>query len=407
MSWKMEDRTYQELCEQTDTRIVYLVFDGLGDIPDATALTPLEAASTPNLDRLAEEGACGLFDPVAPGVTPGSGPGHLGLFGYDPLEVQVGRGVLSALGVDFPLEPRDVAARFNFCTLTEDGRISDRRAGRIPTEENHRIMGRLREGIDLGEDGVELHLRTESEHRGLLVLRGEGLGAEVSDTDPQETGVPPLEPRGLDQASERTAGLVTRFLVQARDLLSDEERANGILLRGFDRRPDLPTLAERFKLRPACLAQYPMYRGLARLVGMEILEPPGHLGDFPAALAASWAGRDFFFLHVKYTDKAGEDGSFERKREVIEEVDGLLPALLEPGPDVVVVSADHSTPAAMKSHSWHPVPGLIWAPGTVRRDGVTRFGETACAAGGLGHGRLRYLLPMALAHAGKLKKFGA
>ncbi len=407
MSWSLEDRTYHELSEQSDTKILFLVFDGLGDIPNRHGATPLEAASAPNLDRLAEEGASGLFDPVAPGITPGSGPGHLGLFGYDPLEIQVGRGVLSALGVDFPLEPHDIAARFNFCTLDTDGLITDRRAGRISTEENQRIIARLREGVDLGDGGVELFLRTESEHRGLLVLRGATLGAHVSDTDPQDTGVPPLEPRGDDPESEHTAGLVSRFLLQARDLLANEERANGILLRGFDQRPNLPTLSERFRLRPACLAQYPMYRGLARLVGMEILDPPKRLDDFPAALAAAWAGNDFFFLHVKYTDKAGEDGSFERKQAVIEEVDRLIPSLLEPGPDVVVVSADHSTPAAMMSHSWHPVPSLLWAPATVRRDAVTRFGERPCAGGGLGHARLRYLLPLALAHAGKLRKFGA
>lgn len=407
MDWKREVATYRMLSQQTDTRILFLVLDGLGDLPDERGATPLESARTPHLDRLAAEGTCGLFDPVAPGITPGSGPGHLGLFGYDPLEHVVGRGVLAALGIGFALEERDIAARFNYCTLDDEGRIVDRRAGRISTEENQRLTDLLQGSLATGEAGVEVMLRTVSEHRGLLVLRGEGLGSRLADTDPQRTGVPPLAPQAQDEASRATAAVVRRVVDRARETLAAEPRANGILLRGFDSRPPIPSLGERFALRPVCVAQYPMYRGLARLVGMELADPPGSLHGLASAVGSAWDGHDFFFCHVKYTDKAGEDGDFGRKLEVIEEVDRLLPAILALEPDVVVVTADHSTPASMKAHSWHPVPTLLWAPGAARRDTVTTFGEGACATGGLGRQRLRYLLPLALAHAGKLKKYGA
>lgn len=407
MGWEAEEATYRTLSHQTGSRIVFLVFDGLGDVPGAEGLTPLEAAAKPNLDQLTAEGACGLFDPVAPAITPGSGPGHLGLFGYDPLKHLVGRGVLSALGIDFPLRESDVAARFNYCTLGDDGRVIDRRAGRIPTRLNEQLTDLLARELDPGEPDVELFLRPVSEHRGLLVLRGNGLGAQVDDTDPQETGVLPLDPRGEDAPSQRTATVVGRLLEQARKVLSNQEKANGLLFRGFDRRPNIMSLSERFALRPVCIAQYPMYRGLARLVGMEVAPVPPDLESFPAALGEVWENHDFFFCHVKYTDKAGEDGDFSRKRQVIEEVDRLIPALLSLGPDVLVVSADHSTPVPMAAHSWHPVPTLLWAPRTVRRDAISEFGERTCAGGGLGRLNLRYLLPLALAHAGKLKKFGA
>ena len=391
--------------QQSDSRILFLVMDGLGDIPGDGGATPLSAAHRPNLDRLAAEGCCGRFDPVGPGITPGSGPGHLGLFGYDPSELEIGRGVLSAVGVDFPLRRGDVAARFNFCTLDATGAIADRRAGRPSTEENRRLVARLREIP--APAGCELFVETESEHRGVLVVRGEGLGARLADTDPQATGVPPLSVRALDAASERTAAVVADFVAAAHRALAAEPRVNGLLLRGFDSLPTIPSLAERFRLRPVCIATYPMYRGLARLVGMDMPPAPAALADYPAALAAQHAGHDFFFAHVKYTDKAGEDGDFARKRAVVEEVDALLPALLAPGFDVVVVTADHSTPVAHKAHSWHPVPGLVWASGRVFRDGVTAFSEQACIGGGLGRLPLRFLLAEALAAAGKLAKFGA
>ncbi len=406
MGWELEETIYREIARTTPSRILYLVFDGLGGLPGPDGKTPLEAAEAPNLDRLAREGCTGLFDPVAPGVTPGSGPGHLGLFGYEPMAVEVGRGVLAALGIGFPIQKGDVAARFNFCTLDAAGRITDRRAGRIPTEENRRLVEKLRAAVTPPE-GVEVFFETVSEHRGLLVLRGNGLGHRLADTDPQQTDVEPLPARALDPASEPTARVVDAIVAQCREALRDEPRANGLLLRGFDTLPDVPSLGERFKLRPVCIAQYPMYRGLARLVGMEVPPAPESLEKLPEALAAHWEDHDFFFCHVKYTDKAGEDGDFARKREVIETVDAMVPSMLALEPDVVVVAADHSTPARLRSHSWHPIPALIWAPATVLPDRVESFGERSCAAGGLGRQFLRYLLPQALAHAGKLVKFGA
>lgn len=390
--------------QQTDSRILLLVMDGLGDIPNAQGQTPLSAARKPNLDRLAREGCCGRFDPVGPGVTPGSGPGHLALFGYDPTQYEIGRGVLSAVGIDFPLQAGDVAARFNFCTLDAQGHIVDRRAGRIPTEENRRLVAKLRE-VQL--PGVQLFVETESEHRGVLVLRGEGLSPKIADTDPQKTGVPPLPVRALVPEAERTAALVAQFVSEAQRILAGEPQASGLLLRGFDSLPRIPSMQERFRLRPLCVATYPMYRGLARLVGMEVVEPPESLADIPRVLTRYVEGHDFAFVHVKYTDKAGEDGDFERKKAVVEEVDRLLPELLAARFDVVVVTADHSTPVALASHSWHPVPALLWAPGRVFADDVVEFSEKACIAGALGRLPLRFLLAEALACAGKLAKFGA
>jgi 2,3-bisphosphoglycerate-independent phosphoglycerate mutase len=399
-------RIVERQAEQTATRILFLVMDGLGDIPRANdGLTPLAAAQKPNLDRLAREGCCGRFDPVGPGITPGSGPGHLGLFGYDPSEYEIGRGVLSAVGVEFPLQPGDVAARFNFCTLDGAGKISDRRAGRISTEENRRLVARLR--ALPAPPGATIFVETEAEHRGTLIVRGAGLGHRLADTDPQHTGVPPLPVRALDAAAEPTAGVVAAFVAAAHAALAGEPNANGMLLRGFDALPEIPSLQARYRLRPVCIATYPMYRGLARLVGMAMPPAPPSLGDMVAAVAAAHGEHDFFFVHVKYTDKAGEDGDFERKRAVVEEVDRLLPRLLAPGFDVVVVTADHSTPVAHKAHSWHPVPALLWAPGRVFQDPVATFSEIACIAGGLGRMPLRFLLAEALAAAGKLAKFGA
>ena len=392
--------------EQTPSRILMLVMDGLGDLPRyGDGLTPLAAATKPHLDLLAKDGCCGRFDPVGPGITPGSGPGHLGVFGYDPTEYEIGRGVLSAVGIDFALRPGDVAARFNFCTLDAAGNISDRRAGRISTEENRRLVARLREIPS--PRGVEVFVETEAEHRGALVVRGAKLGHRLSDTDPQHTGVPPLAVKALDAAARPTAKVVAGFVAAAREALAGEPEANGILLRGFDSLPTIPSLAERFRLRPVCIATYPMYRGLARLVGMDMPAAPPALSDFPAAVRSARENHDFLFVHVKYTDKAGEDGDFDRKKAVVEEVDRLLPDLIGEGFDVVVVTADHSTPVAHKAHSWHPVPAILWAPGRVFRDHVTTFSETACVGGALGRMPLRFLLAEALASAGKLAKFGA
>jgi len=401
----MDLKLIASLQQPADTKVVLLVMDGLGGLPIQTGgPTELEAANTPNLDALAALSMCGLHQPVGTGITPGSGPAHLALFGYDPLTYQVQRGVLEALGVDFPLQRQDVAARGNFCTMDDEGRLTDRRAGRIPTELGAKLCDLLSE-IEL--PGVELFVKPVKDYRFLFVLRGPGLSDAISETDPQMTGVPPLDPSALQPEAARTAELVRLFLEKAQDVLKDHHPANSMVLRGFAQTPDWPTFTQVYGMRAAAIALYPMYRGVAKLVGMEVLDVHGDLEDEFALLEQAWADYDFFFVHIKPTDSAGEDGAFDRKVGIIEQVDALLPRLLALDPDVVVVTGDHSTPAALKAHSWHPVPAMLYAK-TGRRDSVTRFGETACLSGGLGpHLPGCDLLPLALAHAQRMKKFGA
>ncbi|MFZ6030154.1 MAG: 2,3-bisphosphoglycerate-independent phosphoglycerate mutase [Chloroflexota bacterium] len=387
------------------TRIVFLVMDGLGGLPrDPGGATELEAAHTPNLDRLAAEGICGLHQPIAPGITPGSGPSHLALFGYGPFEYQVGRGILTALGIDFDLRPGDVAARGNFCTLDDAGRVADRRAGRIPTEKNEALCALLRQ---IRLPGVTVFVETVKAHRFLLVLRGDGLSAELADTDPQEVGKKPLPVKPASGKAQRTADLLATFVDQARQALAGRQPANMILLRGFAQLPDWPSFSQRFGLHAAAIAGYPMYRGVARLIGMEAFESQATLAGVLGVLESHWEDYDFFFLHDKDADRAGEDGDFDAKVQAIEQVDAQIPRLLALEPDVIVVTGDHSTPAVLKYHSWHPVPVLLWSR-YCRTDSVTRFGERSCLAGGLGP-RIPAtdLMPLALANALRLDKFGA
>ena len=391
------------------TRIVHLVMDGLGGLPrPEDGKTELEAAYTPHLNDLAARSQLGLAVPVAPGVTPGSGPAHLALFGYDPLRYDVGRGVLSALGIGFDLQPQDVAARGNFCSVDEAGNITDRRAGRIPTSLNEKLVALLR---DIQLPGVQVFVETVKEYRFVLVLRpteGQSLGANLADTDPQRTGVPPLPARALDAASEATAALVNDWIAQARRILQDHHPANALTLRGFAQDPGLPPFAEVFGLRAGAIATYPMYKGVAKLVGMEVLPVGGEtVEDEVETLRRHWDEFDYFFFHVKKTDSAGEDGDFERKVSVIEHVDAaVIPAILELDPDVFIVTGDHSTPSQLKSHSWHPVPTLLWSR-YGRPDGVASFGERVCGRGSLGVFPATDELPLALGHALRLTKYGA
>ena len=389
---------------RNDSKIVMMVADGLGGLPmEAGGPTELEAAATPNLDHLASRGVQGASIPVLPGISPGSGPGHLGLFGYDPLTYQIGRGALEATGIGFALQPGDVAIRCNFCTLDEAGRITDRRAGRIPTEQSTVLVERLRQ---VQVPGVEIFVEPVKEHRFVVVLRGEGLGGNVTDTDPQETGVPPRDPRAIDEGSQRTAELATAFLAQAAELLADEGVANFHTMRGFASRPELPTYEEVYGLRAAAIAVYPMYKGLAQLVGMEVVGQPQTLDEQVDLLAASWDDHDFFFVHFKYTDSTGEDGDFEGKRERTEQFDAVIPRVVELSPDVLIVTGDHSTPSYLKQHSWHPVPTLLVSD-CCRPDGLTEFNESSCIHGGLGQFEAKYLMSLALANAGRLGKYGA
>jgi 2,3-bisphosphoglycerate-independent phosphoglycerate mutase len=393
------------LVKPAETKIVLLVIDGLGGLPrKSDNLTELEAANTPNLDSLAKKGICGLQQPVGSGITPGSGPGHLGIFGYDPVKYKVGRGVLAALGIGFDLQPGDVAARGNFCTIDENGNVLDRRSGRIPTEKNKELCEVLR---DIKLPGVEVFVETVKEHRCLIVLRGENLSGDIIDTDPQEIGKKPLQPQALSSDGAHTAELVSQFLDQVNNVLADQHPANMILLRGFSKKPNWPSMQEAFGLKSAAIAGYPMYRGVSKLIGMDILEIGSTIKDEFTTLENHWADYDFFYLHVKKTDSAGEDGDFDRKVSVIEETDREIPRLLNLNPDVIIVTGDHSTPSLMKAHSWHPVPVLIWSK-LCRADKVDCFGERACITGGLGS-RLPAidLMPLALANAKRLEKFGA
>jgi 2,3-bisphosphoglycerate-independent phosphoglycerate mutase len=397
----------RELTGDRGGKIVMLVMDGLGGLPDGPdGLTELEAAVTPNMDRLAREGSAGLSNPIGYGITPGSGPAHLALFGYDPLRYVIGRGVLEAFGIGMLVGANDVAARGNFCTLDESGMIIDRRAGRIPTEKGEELC-ELLSTIEI--PGVTVEVRAVKEYRFVLVLRGDGLDSHVADTDPQQTGKPPLAVTALRPEAERTARLVQAWVDQARALLAGRHPANGFTLRGFSSDPNLPKYQDVYKLRATCVAVYPMYKGVSTLVGMDVQPSDAH--DTPAdefeRVAKVWENYDFFFVHIKYTDSRGEDGDFAAKAKVIEEVDAALPRLLALKPDVLVITGDHSTPTRMRSHSWHPVPTLLWAPATHRRGAAESFGETECLRGSLSTVPASELMPLALAHAGRLAKYGA
>lgn len=389
---------------KNESKIVLVVADGLGGLPTAPGGgTELETASTPNLDALASDNVCGLMDPVLPGITPGSGPGHLGLFGYDPLKYTIGRGALEALGIDFDLGPNDVAVRGNFCTVDANGNITDRRAGRIATETCVRLVEKLRT-ISIAD--AKVFVEPVREYRFVVVFRGDGLHDDVAETDPQRTGIPPLKPVPRTPESQRTADMASQFVHQAQEILSDEHPANMITLRGFAKRPPMPSMQEVYGLRAAAIGVYPMYRGLALLVGMTVLQAGNNLDTELETLKRGWDLYDFFFLHFKYTDSAGEDGDFDEKVRRIEQLDAQIPNIVALKPSVLIVTGDHSTPSRLRSHSWHPVPVLL-AADTCRPDATTRFGESDCLHGGLGRFEAKYLLPLALAHAGRLQKFGA
>lgn len=396
----------RELRLSSSHKIVLLVLDGLGGLPrNPGGPTELEAAHTPNLDELTQQASLGQLIPVRPGVTPGSGPAHLALFGYDPLVHRIGRGVLEATGVGLLVRPGDVAARGNLVTLDAQGRIRDRRAGRIPTEEAAPLIERLRR-ISIPEATFDIrHVR---EYRFALVLRGPGYSAEIEDTDPQASDQPPYPARARNPAAEAAAGLFQRWIEAASSELAGHPRANGLTLRGFATDPSFPKFPEIYGLRSACVAVYPMYRGVASLVGMDVLPSQGERpeDEFQAVVQAA-ESFDFFFVHIKKTDSRGEDGDFDGKVAEIEAVDTALPSLLRASPAVLAVTGDHSTPARLRTHSWHPVPLLLWAPATARSGARCKFGESSCARGNLGTIPASGLMPLLMAHAQRWGKFGA
>mgnify|MGYP001158682466 CR=1 FL=1 len=394
----------KNLSVKTDSKIVFIVLDGVGGHPlTPSGKTELEKARTPNLNKLASRSILGLSNPIAPGITPGSGPGHLGLFGYDPLKCNIGRGVLAALGIGFPLKTSDIAARINFCTTNSKGVITDRRAGRIPTS----LCSQLTKELDkIKIKGVEIFVRPVRDHRASIIIRGKNLGGEISDSDPQKTGLKPKPLTGADAASKRTIKIVNEFSLKAQKILADKNPANMILLRGFAVYQKFTTIKEIYNLDAACIAVYPMYKGVARLAGMEILEGSESLDDEIILLKKNFNHHDFFFLHVKKTDSAGEDGNFKEKVKVIEDFDKKLPGILNLKPDVIVITGDHSTPSVLKSHSWHPVPLLMYSK-YCRPDAAKKFGESDCLRGGLGIINATDIMTLAMANALKLEKFGA
>lgn len=406
---ELENLFPDSLVEPTGGRIVLLVLDGLGGLPNPeTGLTELEAAKTPNLDRIARTASLGLHQPVSWGVAPGSGPGHLALFGYDPVKYNIGRGVLSALGVGFELKPGDVAIRLNLATVDADGNITDRRAGRPSDEENRRIIEKLR-GAVKGPGGVQVFFEPEKEHRAVLILRGRRLSAALADTDPQETGVPPLQAQAKDPSDQdavETATLLQQVIDSARSALKDEPHANALLARGIDAYHAFPSVMDRYRLKARAIAKYPMYRGVARLVGMESASVPQSDEESVGTLADGFQDYDFHFVHFKAIDSRGEDGAFDAKAKAIEAVDALIPRVEELKPDVLIVTGDHSTPAALGAHSWHSVP-LLLASKYTRPSPDAAFGERACLRGELGIFPAMSIMSLALAHAQRLTKYGA
>ena len=404
------DALYSELTLKTNAKLVLVVLDGLGDIATAAQgrVTPLEAALTPNLDALAKESAQGRMIPVAPGITPGSGPGHLGLFGYDPLEFQVGRGVIEALGLGVGLKPGDVCARANFAALDAKGIVTDRRAGRIPTETCEKLCAVLAAKVKkLG--GAQVIIKAGKEHRFVVVFRGKGLEGPLTDADPNREGfaIPIVKPRDSKNAKQKKmAKLIADFYKAALPVIAKEKPANGFLMRGIAHQPDIPLFEDRYKLKPACLAVYPMYKGLAQLVGMAKIEGPQTIKEQFERYVAEFDNYGFFFIHFKYTDKFGEDGNFEAKKKAIEEFDATLPILLRKKPDVLAITGDHSTPCAVKGHSWHPQPVLLTSA-ISGSDKLDRFTETGANSGSLGVFEAKYLIRLMQANARMFDKFGA
>jgi 2,3-bisphosphoglycerate-independent phosphoglycerate mutase len=399
-----KEEVLHSLAVQTDSKLVMVVIDGIGGLP-VQGKTELEAAKIPNLDRLASKAICGLIDPISYGITPGSGPSHLALFGYDPFRHEIGRGVMEALGIGLELTKDDLTARGNFATMDETGIIVDRRAGRISTEKNQEICQFLQNEIK-EVDGVHISIHPGKEHRFVILFQGKELREDLADADPQKDGLKAKGTEGLSPEARRTAEVVNGYIRRSTEVLKPFYPANTILLRGFSKIPNIPTMIDRFKLRPAAIATYPMYRGLARLVGMEILETGETIQDEVATLKKYFDQYDFFYLHFKKPDMAGEDGNFKAKVKAIEEIDRLLPSILRMKPDVLVVTGDHSTPALLKGHSWHPNPILLYSK-YVRPDGIRRFTERQCQRGQLGRFRAVDVIPLMLANGLKLKKFGA
>jgi 2,3-bisphosphoglycerate-independent phosphoglycerate mutase len=404
------DTLYSELTLKPTGKLALVVLDGLGDVAtrEQGYLTPLEAASTPNLDALAKDSAQGRMIPVAPGITPGSGPGHLGLFGYDPLEFEVGRGVIEALGLGLELKAGDVAARANFCSLDPKGIVTDRRAGRIDTKVCEELCALLSQKVKkLGE--TQVIIKAGKGHRFVVVFRGKGLEGPLTDADPHREGlpIPTATPANAKSAkAKKAAKLVTDFYKAALPVIAQKKPANGFLMRGIAHQPEIPLFKDRYGLRPACIAVYPMYKGLAQLVGMTKLEGPQTIAEQFERYLAEYDNYDYFFIHFKYTDMYGEDGNFAAKKKAIEEFDAALPILLRKKPEVLAITGDHSTPCLIKGHSWHPQPVVLHSA-VSGSDKLDRLTETGANQGSLGLFPAKDLIRLMQANAKMFDKFGA
>lgn len=400
MKW---EELAKSLSFRTDSKIILLVMDGLGGLP-FNGRTELEAARTPNLDRLASESSCGLTDPVMRGITPGSGPAHLALFGYDPLHYILGRGILEALGVGVHVGKNDLVARGNFASL-KDGIVTDRRAGRIPTKKNEELCKKINSALHSFKK-AQAAVYPGKEHRFVVKFSSEGLSDALADADPQKDNKPMVYTRALAPGAEASAQIANAFIDRVTEILQDETPANTVLLRGFSKHPKIPTLKELYKLESAAIANYPMYKGLAKLVGMDIIKVGSSTDNLVTELEKNFKKFDFFYVHVKKTDSTGEDGNFEAKVDAIEDTDTYIPRILDLKPDVLAVTADHSTPCLLKSHSWHPNPILIHSR-TAQGDRVMHLTEKDCSMGYLGRFPAVSVMSLLLAHAGKFKKYGA
>ena len=402
----------KELVEKNDSKILLVVLDGLGDIPSIDGKTPLEAAKTPNLDKLSKESALGMHIPVLPGITPGSGPGHLSIFGYNPLKYKIGRGILEALGVGLEVTKNDICIRANYAKVEEkDGKliVNDRRAGRLSTEENKKLTEKITKEIE-EINGVKIFMKSGIEYRLAILLRfNEKVNEDmcnILETDPQNEGKEVISPEPLSEKAKIVSEILKEFLLRVREIIKNE-KGNYLLLRGYSTPPIIPNFSEIYKLKSLSIATYPMYKGLTKLIGMETVKVDGFsIKDEIDVLRKNYKNFDFIYLHIKKTDSYGEDGDFMNKLKVIEEFDSYLPEILSLNFDVLCITGDHSTPTIMKSHSFHPVPLLIHSP-FVFKGLSERFTEKDCLKGELGTIKGEDIISLLLAHSKKLKKYGA